>query len=664
MPCNRRPLFFALLLSLFLARFVGNSVTFADDWRPVSLEELKMTSVPEAPGAPAVILYRQVDQKDKLFTESRQYNYVRVKILTEEGRSFGTIEIPFDKGTHDVSGIRARTIQPAGKVINFSGEVFEKTIVKAKGFNFVAKEFTMPDVQVGSIIDYQYYGTVSERKSAGGWWLSNSSWVLNTNLFTRYAKFSMDAYTEHNVRVHYFWPAGLPQGVKEPEEQVNGIITMEARNVPAFVFEDYMPPQLELRQRVEFFYYEGRLESDPEKFWKTFAKKEDTRVQDFIGKQAFLKRVATETTSSSELSETNLRKLYDRVQKFRNLTYELYKPVEQVKQENLEEPHNVEELWNGGHAHASNLNWLFLGLARAAGFEAYPLGVSNRKLHFFNKARMDTHELANTTVLVKLSGQNKFLDPGAYLAPFGVLPWEETGVPALKLDKDGGSWLQTDLGDGDSTRTLREGDFKLAADGTLEGTLRLTYTGQEVFAHRIDHMRDDEAGRKKSLEDEVRASIPIGCEVELTNKPDWTTAAPSLVAEFHLKVPAWATSSGKRLLLPVGLFSAGDKQTFEHTDRHYAVYFEYPFSRVDDLKIALPQGWQVAATPKAETFDLKAAKYVLTAGSAGSTITLHREMKIQFVMLEQKFYPTMRSFFQAIKTKDEQQIVLQPLVSN
>jgi len=36
-------------------------------------------SVPEAPGAPAVILYRQVDRDDSART-GNQYNYVRIKI--------------------------------------------------------------------------------------------------------------------------------------------------------------------------------------------------------------------------------------------------------------------------------------------------------------------------------------------------------------------------------------------------------------------------------------------------------------------------------------------------------------------------------------------------------------------------------------------------------
>src|SRR5580704_11978958 len=60
---------------------VGSSS--ADDWLPISAEELKMTSVAEAPGAPAVYLYRQVDRSDEQ-GRANEFNYVRIKILTEE----------------------------------------------------------------------------------------------------------------------------------------------------------------------------------------------------------------------------------------------------------------------------------------------------------------------------------------------------------------------------------------------------------------------------------------------------------------------------------------------------------------------------------------------------------------------------------------------------
>ncbi len=57
---------FMLILLLFVLGVTQRtpSVSASDEWQPISQEELKMTSVPEAPGAPAIILYRQVDRDD------------------------------------------------------------------------------------------------------------------------------------------------------------------------------------------------------------------------------------------------------------------------------------------------------------------------------------------------------------------------------------------------------------------------------------------------------------------------------------------------------------------------------------------------------------------------------------------------------------------------
>ena len=87
-----------------------------------------MASEPKAPGAHAIYLYRQVDRDDKK-AAATEYNYLRIKILTEEGRKYADIEIPFDKG-YRVSGIRARTIHPDGTIVNYEGKIYENTIVK------------------------------------------------------------------------------------------------------------------------------------------------------------------------------------------------------------------------------------------------------------------------------------------------------------------------------------------------------------------------------------------------------------------------------------------------------------------------------------------------------------------------------------------------------
>ncbi len=69
------PTLFSILCALIeLARPIA---AHAADWPPVTPEELKMTSEPKAPGAPAIYLFRQVDRDDSV---PKEYVYARIKI--------------------------------------------------------------------------------------------------------------------------------------------------------------------------------------------------------------------------------------------------------------------------------------------------------------------------------------------------------------------------------------------------------------------------------------------------------------------------------------------------------------------------------------------------------------------------------------------------------
>ena len=200
-----------LLVALLLgAAFLQRTppVVAGDEWQPISQEELKMTSLPEAPGAPAVYLYRQVDRDDQ---EAHEYNYLRVKILTEEGRKQADVEIPFFKEEANIHGIKARTIRPDGSIANFDGKIYEKTIVKAKGIKYLAKTFTLSDVQVGSIIEYHYMKSWDQ-----GLYFKEAHWILAEELYTRRAKFSLKPISSFIIR--WSWPVGLPQGSNPPKD--------------------------------------------------------------------------------------------------------------------------------------------------------------------------------------------------------------------------------------------------------------------------------------------------------------------------------------------------------------------------------------------------------------------------------------------------------------
>jgi hypothetical protein len=211
-----------------------------------------------------------------------------------------------------------------------------------------------------------------------------------------------------------------------------------------------------------------------------------------------------------------------------------------------------------------------------------------------------------------------------------------------------------------ASRILRKADIVVSSTGDLEGKLTVTFTGLEAMQRRREERNEDESARKKLLEDQAKEYIPAGSEIELTNKPDWAASSVPLVAEFSLKVPGWISAAGRRALLPVGIFSGREKQVFEHEMRVHPIYFSYPFQTEDDVTITLPPSWQVSSVPPLHNLDAKAALYSLQVSNANGTLHLTRKLNIDFLFLEQKFYPSLRAFFQTVRTGDDEQIVLQP----
>ena len=609
----------SFLIVLLVSAF--RSPTVSAGFQPVSLEELQMTKEPLAPGAAAIILFRQVDRDDTGRT-AHENDYFRIKILTEEGRKYADIEIPFFKGRGNVGAIRARTVRPDGSIAEFDGKVFDKSIAKAKGLKYLAKTFTLPDVQVGSIIEYYYTIDLAED------FVFDSHWILSDELFTKNAKFSLKPYHSDygTIGVRWSWQ-GLPPGTVPPAEGADHVVRLEASNISAFQTEDFMPPENELKSRVDFVYSEDQFERDSAVFWKKTGKSLNDQLENFVGKRKAMEQAVAQIVSPTDPADVKLQKIYARVQQMRNTSYEVSKTEQEQKREKEKSPGNVEDVWKRGYAGGMQLTWLYLALVRAAGFEAYGVWVADRSNYFFQPKMMDRTKLDANVVLVKLNGKDIYCDPGAAFTPFGLLTWPETGAPGLRLDKDGGSWVQTTFPESTASRIERKAKLKLSDTGDLEGKLTITFTGLEAMRRRVEMRNEDETNRKKFLEDQVNEYVPAAIEVELTNQPDWKSSESALTAEFSLKVPGWAAGAGRRALVPVGLFSGTRKARIRSRQSSPPIYFEFPFEKHDDITIELPSGWQVSNLPAPQKQDAHVIVYSLQVENTRNT--LHSDPELE-----------------------------------
>jgi hypothetical protein len=605
-----------------------------------------MTSEPKAPGAPAIYLYRQVDRDDN---EGLQSEYVRIKILTDEGRSFANVMISFARERESVGGIQARTIRPDGSIVTFDGTVYEQPIYEARDVKVMAKSFTLPQVEKGCIIEYRF------RRRLGAGHVFDSHWVLSQNLFTRYARFTLDPYRQFSMRMS--WPVGLPDGT-EPPQQSGNEFRLEIHDVPAFVTEDLMPPEEELKMRVDFIYLaEARPEKDPVVFWKSFGKHQFRKVEDFVDEHQAMTRAVAQIVAPDDSPEVKLHKIYSRVQQIRNRNFERRRTEQEVEREDEKEDRNVKDVWEHGYGNGEQIAWLFLGLTRAAGLTADPVLASKRSRYFFDRRLMNPSELNSHVVVVKLDGHDLFLDPGTPFNPFGQLPWPETAVSGLRLDKEGGTWLTTPVPAATDSSIGRSADLRLTPSGSLEGQLTVTYTGLEALARRVRERNEDDVARRRFLEAQTRSYIASHSEVSLANTPDWDSADTNLVAVFNVKVPGWANIAGQRAFFPIGLLGAHEKHAFLHGFRVHPVYFAYPFEMADDITIALPVGWEVNSVPQAHRSDINVMSYETAAEQGAGKLHLQRKLVVNTLLLDQKFYGSLQNFFDGVRTGDDDQVI-------
>src|SRR5262249_14392790 len=151
-------------------------------------------------------------------------------------------------------------------------------------------------------------------------------------------------------------------------------------------------------------------------------------------------------------------------------------------------------------------------------------------------------------------------DPGTPGAPFGVISWEKTGVTAIHLTKSGDpQWTTTPLDAPEVAQLQRKADLKVDGD-TLKGIVTVTFTGQEALVRRL--RGEDEATRKKSLEDEVKTWLRSGAVVKTKSMTGLGTFDDSVVAVFDVELPNLVSQAGVRTLIPLSIFTVESKNPF------------------------------------------------------------------------------------------------------
>jgi hypothetical protein len=622
----------------------------AQDFRAATPEELAMKSLSSSPGASAAILdwVRVDDDQNAAAAE-----YFRIKIFTDEGKKHGDVEISYAAGypyNTNIVGITARTIRPDGTIVPFNGKIYDKVVFKGAGTTLRAKTFSLPDVQAGSILEYRY-----ERRWAENL-LFNTVWTLQRDIPIAHMKLTLQPYAPKlsNEYQQYFVFVGIPPGKKV--ETTAGVHTLELENMAPVPQEPLSPPEQAITAHVVFYYTQSRL--DPALFWENHTAEQRKEIERFL-KSKDAQALGRDLVAGSKDQREGLQKIYAKAQTIRNFSFESEKSSQELRKEAIDDSRNADQVLRKAAGFRHEINRLFVAMARGAGYQADAVRVATRDTSFFSKDVPDAEQVTGEIAVVTIEGKPLYLDPGTPSAPFGIVSWEKTDVPAFQISKDGVKWIEVPQHMPAEALTKRTALLHLNGEA-LEGTITVTFSGQEALTRRIRSSDEDDAARKKAIEDEVKAWFAEGAEIKTTEIIGLRSFEEPLKGTFEVSLPL-VSRAGSRVVLPMSVFTSAAKNPFSAATRMNPIYFPHAYQVQDEVRLSLPADLAVTSLPPPVKLDSGAFTYDNELKRDGSELTFRRTLSVDAMLVDKKYYNAMRSFFSAVTTADQKPLVLTPV---
>ena len=621
----------------------------AQAWKPMDPAHLALKAPVVEKDADAEALLWEVYIDDA--SENTEYiHLMRIKIFSERGKeSQSKIDITYITGTN-VRDISGRTIKPDGSIVELKKDaIFDREIVKFGGVKLKAKSFAMPGVEPGAIIEYRW------REVVEGGVANNVPLYFQREIPVQTVRYYLKPSPAmiHPMRTITF--AGNNSGFVKDKD---GYFRTEMTNMPAFREEPRMPPADQVRTWM-LVYYAPDDKKDPMTYWKDLGKRFHEVVKGEMKVNDDIRRAATEAIGDATTPEQKIERLFNFCRtRIKNINDDASGLTEdQLKK--MKENRSAVDTLNRGYGTSTDIDFLFAALATAAGFEARYARLSDRSQRFFDPNFTNPYFMRTYNIAVKSGDKWLFFDPGSTYVPFGMLRWQEEGIQALVCDPKEPQLAPTQLSPAEKSVTKRTAKLKLAEDGSLEGDVRVEYTGHFAVSMKEDY--DDETAdqREKKLRDGVKERL--GGEISEIQIESANDPLKPFIYSYKVRVPGYAERTGKRLFLQPAFFQKGVGQMFPTSERQHDIYFRYPWMEEDHIQIELPDGYALdnAESPGDLSFgDVGHCKVKIGVTEDQRKLDYNRDFRFTGLIFPKATYPNLKQAFDALHQRDNHTITL------
>ena len=645
---------YLLLFVLFALNAVAQTPEPNLKWGKPTDEELNMTEYAADKDADAVELYRLVSVNYNWVNDHFRVFYrvkCRLKVLKPEGKRVGdqTISIRNNDnylGHETVGGLKAMTYNlENGKVVKTK---MENSMVHEEQFDKTTQliKFSIPQVRVGSVIEYEYRLESDFFYDLRNWYAQKSIPVV---------------YTRYELAVPEWFVFNLDQtGMIRLEHQNNSgtliigdtHLNVEedifiGRNLPALKDDDYVwcaeDYGSKITHELKGIYVPGELYKDYTSKWEDIDKM-------LLEDEEFGGRIKKSSPLKDEILSSGIPAISNPRERAVACWQLLRKKVK----------------WNGDYAFwaksgskvlkegtgtNADINFLYINMLHDAGLDANPVVLRLRDHGRLPLSHASVKYLSTFIVGIQLNDTTSaYMDASAEDGFLDVLPPRLLTEMARVIRKGSrGEWVNL-LKNAKSVETVVV-QATLNEDGLISGSRVTSCVGESAA-----NLRKKWRTAKDSIDviHEIQENEEIEISgYELNGRNDFSPTVRETISFTKT-----CTTAGDLIYLNPLVFIPQHKNPFTADTRELPVEFPYSQRETFNVMLKLPEGWQVEETPQPIILKFDGITARIGVQQNGEMLQTQYKLDISQTFFSQQQYQDLKSFLDKLVESNKKIITL------
>ncbi len=627
-------------LTAILVLFAPVSPLFAQKapikWGKIDKAMLEMESFPQDTNAAAVVL---CEFGESYITGQFTLDYKvhrRIKIVKEAGYDWGTVAISYyaKDRSQVVKSIKGQTftLSPDGEVVKHKLDkksIFEEDVDGKRK----RKKFTLPKLQPGAIIEYQYTIQSKSPLHLRGWSFQNSE----PTLISEYRVWIPDF-----VRYVWVFQGETRFDVQETNAENRFQLTGKwkrwvKRDVPALRREPYMTTPEDFRARVRLQLAEINVPGEfTHKYltsWDELAKEliEDREFGMQCDKKGLLPKDVQADIEGLDSAHKKIEAAFDYVRK----------TIKWDGTNRLFVEGSLKDALKARSASGAEMAFMLISILRELDFDANPVILSTRDhgriVHLYPLVDQFNYVVAHVTV----DDQTYMLDATSPLRPYNLLPPHALNNVGWLVRKDNPKWLK--LGTAGKLKKRTVVAAQLAESGKITGQINCVDYDYSALQKR-KHIQDND---KDAYVEEYFLSDIFGAVADSFKVSELESEMNPLATTVYFGSDEAVQVAGDFMYVNPMLLDRYEENPFKLAKRTFPVDYSYARDVAFRMNLTLPAGYTVVEQPKNVALRLPNSGGIFrrVVQVNGKTLSVLSMLKIDKTVFAPEEYAGLREFY-------------------